>query len=51
MHFLHFINCFYLFQHPEPIVLNRVALKIAAWRPDDEPGPGDATGGPCSSCH
>ncbi|EFX81281.1 hypothetical protein DAPPUDRAFT_102629 [Daphnia pulex] len=30
--------------HPEPVVLNRVALKISAWRPDDEPDPPGAGG-------
>ncbi|EFX81154.1 hypothetical protein DAPPUDRAFT_242682 [Daphnia pulex] len=38
--------------HPEPIVLNRVSLKITTWRPDEEPDPpgaGSATCRPGSS--
>ncbi|EFX81108.1 hypothetical protein DAPPUDRAFT_242558 [Daphnia pulex] len=30
--------------HQEPIVLNRVALKITTWRPDEEPNPPGAGG-------
>jgi hypothetical protein len=43
--FLHFINNFFFtFQHPEPVVLNRVSLKISAWHPEDEPDPPECSG-------
>jgi hypothetical protein len=42
-----FINCFYFFQHPEPILLNSVVLKITAWRPEEEADPPGACGATC----
>lgn len=35
---------FFSIQHPEPVVLNRVLLKISAWRSEDEPDPPGASG-------
>jgi hypothetical protein len=52
MYFLNIINNFYSIQHPDPVVPNRVALKISSWRPSDDepdpPGAGGAIGRPIS---
>jgi hypothetical protein len=38
---------FIFFQHPEPILLNSVVLKITAWRPEEE---ADPPGAGCATC-
>jgi hypothetical protein len=41
------INCFYFFQDPLPVLLNSVALKVTALRPEEEADPPVASGATC----